>query len=182
MDSFYVYVYYKDLVPYYVGMGQGKRYMRWHKYVDVPKDMDDILIISNLTQNEAWDIEIQLIAQIGRSVLNEGPLKNLAPGGKGSKSGWHHSPETKKRISNSLKGKKKSKAHIKNMQKKRFTDEHREKIRQANIGRKKDGREIKISKTMSKKRWYTNGISTAFCEPGMEPKGFVRGRKLNVVA
>jgi hypothetical protein len=56
---------------------------------------------------------------------------------------------------------------------------HAEKIRQANIGRKDDGRYVKIAMTKSKQRWYTNGETTIMVEPGAQPIGFFPGRKLN---
>lgn len=165
MTGFYVYIYLDALnAPYYVGMGQGKRFMRWHN-IWMIRDLEEILIEG-----------------IGRKCLGTGPLTNLAKGGQSSKTGWKHSEEAKTRISNKLKGVPKSKKHIKSMRNKIFTIEHREKIRQANLGRVDDGRNAKIGITMSMKRWYNNGEETKMCVPGMEPMGFNAGRKLNVVA
>ena len=58
------------------------------------------------------------------------------------------------------------------------TKEHAEKIRQANLGRKDDGRYNKIGKTMSLKRWYQNGTISRMFVPGQELPGFVSGRKI----
>jgi hypothetical protein len=53
-----------------------------------------------------------------------------------------------------------------------------EKIRQANIGRKIDGRYEKIKETMKLKRWYNNGIVTKMFVPGFEEIGFYPGRAI----
>jgi len=177
MNEFYVYIYLENDMPYYIGMGQGKRFMRWHNFCDVPCDWDNIWIIRNLTQQEAWNLEEALIAAIGRMCVDTGPLTNLAKGGPSSKTGWKHSEEAKARISIKLKGRKKSEKHKQNM-KKPNSKAHNEKIRQANLGRKDDGRHLKIAKAMAKKRWFTNGIKAKFCEPELVPEGFVPGRKL----
>ena len=177
MNEYFVYIYLStNDVPYYIGMGKRKRIMRWHNYVNVPNDWDSILMIRNLSQEEAWNLEKVLIKAIGRECLNEGLLKNLAQGGPSQKSGWHHSPETKRRISEKLKGVFKSKKHVESMRNKIFTIEHREKIRQAGIGRPRDGRYEKMGKTKSYQRWFNNGKITKMCVPGMEPTGFLPGR------
>jgi hypothetical protein len=56
------------------------------------------------------------------------------------------------------------------------TAQHIEAIRNANIGRPRDGRYEKIGKTKSQQRWYTDGKITKMCVPGDEPSGFVLGR------
>lgn len=176
MKQHYVYIYMQDGAPYYVGMGKGKRFMRWHTYVDVPRDWGNIWMIRHLTQQEAWDLETLLIDTIGMSCKNTGPLKNLSRGGPTSKSGWHHSESTKMRISQTLKGIPKSKAHVESMRNKVVTAEHREKVRQANLGRPRDGRYEKIGKAMRLKRWYNNGTVSKMYEPAHVPSDFLPGR------
>lgn len=132
-DKFYVYTYLNENnIPYYVGMGKGRRYKQKHLYVDVPP-LESIVIEDGYTEEEAWEREIQLIEKYGRECLNEGPLKNLAPGGKGAKSGWNHSEKIKKQISESLSGVKKQ---CTDNYKKPKTKEHAANIRKAMIGSK----------------------------------------------
>jgi len=71
MNEYFVYIYLStNDVPYYIGMGKRKRFMRWHNYVNVPNDWDNILMIRNLSQEEAWNLEKVLIKAIGRECLN----------------------------------------------------------------------------------------------------------------
>jgi hypothetical protein len=150
--GYYVYTYLdENFKPYYVGMGCKNRVIAKHLYVKVPS-FDKIIVEDNLTQQQAWDKEIELIALYGREHLGTGPLKNLAEGGPTQKSGWAHSPETKKQISIKNTGKIRTLEHKENYRKPK-TIEHAEKIKQANLGRKDDGRYIKISKTMKGRPW-----------------------------
>jgi len=174
--GYYVYTYYRDGVPYYVGMGTNNRMIAHHLYVDVPS-FDDIIVVDDLTQQEAWDKEILLIEQYGRKCDNTGILENLTKGGANQHSGWNHSEQAKKKISKGNKGKKRTEEQKANYRKPK-TKEHAEKIRQANLGRKPDGRHIKIAETMRRKRWYNNDKVTRMFEPGQELQGFVRGRTI----
>lgn len=184
-QDYYVYTYLnEDSIPYYVGMGKNGRMIQKHLYVNVPK-FDRIIVVDRLTQQEAWDKEIELIAYYGREDLGKGPLKNLTNGGPSQKSGWKQSKEAKDKISKSNTGKFRTEAQKINYRKPKSV-EHAEKIRLANLGRKPDGRNEKIGKTMSLKRWYSNGYETKMFVPGQELLGFTPGRKLkdteNVVA
>ena len=74
----------------------------------------------NLTEKDAFDLEIKLIKQIGRRDLSLGPLTNLTDGGDGV-SGFKHSEKfkqkmkkpklqiTKQKISEKMKGRKQTK-------------------------------------------------------------------------
>lgn len=170
---YYVYTYLdSNGTPYYVGMGKGRRAVEKHIYVEVP-EIINIIIQDDMTQEDAWKIETQLIEHYGMKCKNEGPLLNLQKGGKTQKSGWHHSTETKEQISKSLTGvKKKTTINYK----KPKSAEHAEAIRQANIGRPDDGRYKKIGEKMSKKRWYNKDGHTVMCEPGKELSGYLPGR------
>jgi hypothetical protein len=185
LTNYYVYTYFdSNQLPYYVGMGKGKRVMQKHLYVDVPL-FENIKITDNLTQQEAWTKEIELIAMYGRENLGRGPLKNLTNGGPTQKSGWNQSAIAKEKISAGNKGKVRT-AEQRQRYKKPKSKEHSEKIRQANIGRKNDGRYEKIKETMKLKRWYNNGVITKMLVPGTEEVGFFLGRAIkennNVVA
>ena len=129
-QGFYVYTYLDgNNIPYYVGMGQRKRMIEKHLYVDVPV-FENIKVIDKLTQQDAWDKEIELIAQYGREHLGTGPLKNLTPGGPTQKSGWAQSKEAKLKISSGNTGKKRTADHKANYRKPK-TAEHAENVRQA---------------------------------------------------
>jgi hypothetical protein len=150
--GYYVYTYLDDnSKPYYVGMGCKNRVVAKHLYVSVP-NFDKIIVEDDLTQQQAWDREIELIALYGREHLNTGPLKNLTEGGPTQKSGWAHSEEAKQKISSKNTGKVRTEEH-KNNYRIPKTAEHAEKIKQANLGRKDDGRYKKTSETMKGRPW-----------------------------
>lgn len=131
--NYYVYVYldtrkpgkyiYDDLIfdyePIYVGKGKKRRYknhlflrnsMDNHFYHKLNKMISEgfepvvIIIKNNLSENAAFDCEIELIKKIGKIIDNTGVLTNLTDGGEGS-SGRPCSAETKIKISESNKGK-----------------------------------------------------------------------------
>lgn len=177
LKNYYVYTYFdNNQIPYYVGMGKGKRVLQKHLYVTVPV-FENIKIEDNLSQIDAWNREIELIAFYGRKDLGKGPLENLTNGGPTQKSGWSHSKCAKNKISIANKGKVRT-LEQRNNYKKSKTKEHAEKIRQANLGRPDDGRYAKISETMKLKRWYNNGIVTRMFVPGTEECGFIPGRSM----
>ena len=116
---FYVYLYLRKSTsidgeagtPYYVGKGSYKRAIQTHhKGISVPKDDSRIIIYAdNLSEEDAFTLEIMLIARYGRIDLGTGILRNKEDGGPGSSH-----PNTDK-ISKYWKGKKrkkKSKEHI----------------------------------------------------------------------
>jgi hypothetical protein len=177
LTDYYVYTYFdSNQNPYYVGMGKGNRVVQKHLYVSVPL-FENIHITDKLTQQEAWNKEIELIALYGREDLGTGPLKNLTKGGPTQKSGWNQSPVAKEKISAGNKGKVRT-SDQRQRYKKPKSKEHSEKIRQANIGRKDDGRYEKIKETMKLKRWYNNGVITKMFVPGTEEIGFLPGRAI----
>lgn len=106
--------------PFYVGKGCGKRVEKhFNCYI---KNMNDTTykyrkirhlllngqkpiikkVIENVSEKEAFSIELKLIEIIGRHDLGKGPLSNHTNGGEGN-SGRFTSEETKKKISESLK-------------------------------------------------------------------------------
>lgn len=121
MANFYVYTYLRSKkskhgevgMPYYVGKGSGNRaYSKQHS-VPVPKDRANIVIVaSNLTERQAFDEEVRLIAFYGRIDNGTGCLQNRTDGGEGGRCGHHygfnetsfklghqHSPETRAKFS-----------------------------------------------------------------------------------
>jgi len=176
MSEHYVYIYLANDTPYYIGMGKGNRMTAHHLYVDVPA-LTEIAVIGNMSKQDAWDFETKLVDHYGLACNNTGILKNLRRGGKTSNSDWYHSEQAKEKISAGNTGKVRTEAHKKNYRKPK-TAKHAEKIRQANLGRKPDGRQLKGAIMTREYRWFNNGITTKMCKPGTEPSGFIRGRKL----
>lgn len=102
------------------------------------------IIIDNLNEQKAFDLEVLFIKTIGRDKQN-GPLTNKHVGGTGIASmfGKKHSEETKRKMSVSSKGKAKLKSSIEKglktkrnriYTKKNFTEDHKNKISQAVSG------------------------------------------------
>jgi len=110
----YIYVaFYPNGIPCYVGKGKGGRWLHHltkshNKRLAgvVRKAGGSIPIIKlreNLTEAEAFEIEIALIAAIGRRDLGTGPLLNLTAGGDGVV-GHRRTPAQRKQMSVSRKG------------------------------------------------------------------------------
>lgn len=110
--NYYVYAYLRnDGTPYYIGKGVGKR--AWSKgkgEIGKPTDSNRILIVEkNLTLTGSLAIERRLICWYGRKDIGTGILRNKTDGGDGGTGatvGNKLSDETKRKISQSLKGKK----------------------------------------------------------------------------
>ena len=89
--------------PYYVGKGKGRRAYDTNHSVPVPKDKNNIVfVLNNLTEEQAFQNEIDFISWYGRVNLGNGILRNLTDGGEGM-SGWVPSEETKRKISKASK-------------------------------------------------------------------------------
>jgi len=85
--EYYVYTYMReDGTPYYVGKGKNNRaYAKGKGEVRPPKDKHRIVIIKqNLSEQEAFDLEITLINEYGRKDLDTGILRNKTNGGDGA--------------------------------------------------------------------------------------------------
>jgi hypothetical protein len=100
-NNYCVYFYLrKDKTPYYVGMGRKQRPFAKHAHRQgkgdfKPDNIDLILIVhENLSQEEAYELEIKYIAEYGRK-CDGGILINLTEGGQGAK----HNEETRKKLS-----------------------------------------------------------------------------------
>jgi hypothetical protein len=134
---FYVYGYLnEDKEIYYVGKGKGRRYNHPHHYgVKVPFDEDNIIFFQkNLTEQQSINLEKNLIKFYGRKNIDMGGcLINRTKGGNGGFSGKMKeetkrkigdsqrgkivSDEIRKKISNTLKGKRHNSERIKNIRK-----------------------------------------------------------------
>ena len=112
-NDYYIYFYLRSRdsaigkagTPYYVGKGKDRRaYHTGHSYA-VPKDKNNIVfVLNNLTEEQAFQNEIDFISWYGRVDSGNGILRNLTDGGEGM-SGWVPSEETKRKIGESNKGK-----------------------------------------------------------------------------
>ena len=105
---FYVYAYLReDQTPYYIGKGKGKRAWEKNHGVNLPEESRIVLIEKNLSQQEAFELEVKLIQQYGRKDLGTGILRNRTNGGEGT-AGYTHTIQTKKKIGQSNKGRQQS--------------------------------------------------------------------------
>ena len=145
---FYVYQYVTiENIPYYIGKGKGKRINAKHTHTIVPDEEFRKYVKIGLSEVEALELEITLIRLYGRKV-DGGLLDNIKLNQWACTSGWHHSDETREKISKSKLGVEKSNSTKEKMRKPKTLD-HAEKIRQANLGRPYDPvRAAKISATL----------------------------------
>ena len=103
---YYTYAYLReDRTPYYIGKGKGNRiYFKGRYEIKSPKDKSRIIFLKrNLTEEEAFNHEIYMIAVFGRKDLGTGILRNKTNGGDGI-SGLVHTEESKIKMSESHKG------------------------------------------------------------------------------
>lgn len=74
----------KDGTPYYIGKGKNKRAYSKNRRIKPPPKDRIVFHTTNLTEQQAFDLEQQLIKQYGRKDNNTGILTNLTDGGEGS--------------------------------------------------------------------------------------------------
>jgi hypothetical protein len=106
-NRFYTYAYLReDRTPYYVGKGKGRRlYKKGKGEVGKPTDKSRIIFLKqNITEQEALNHEIYMIAVLGRIDLGTGILRNKTGGGEGC-SGMICREDVKLKIKNSNLGK-----------------------------------------------------------------------------
>jgi len=138
IDNYYIYIYldprksgqycYKDFCflsePMYIGKGKGKRYKevgskkRSQLFINKinkikQSGLEPIVfkLYENLNENQSFELEKNLIKEIGRIDLNFGSLLNMTDGGEGI-SGFTFSKFSKIKMSNSQKGKFKSEESV----------------------------------------------------------------------
>ncbi len=146
----YVYIYLDPRItpaePIYIGKGSGKR-ANFHKTrannpilkrkINKIKELGLEPIVEiykdNISDNEALNLEIELILKFGRVDLGTGTLCNLTEGGEGS-SGRIASEETKKLWSEQRKGKKQTPAQYEANCNRIISEETRKKQSDANKG------------------------------------------------
>ena len=90
--DYYVYAYLRQRdskrapagTPYYIGKGQGYRINEKNGHPFLPKKERRIKIAENLTEQDALDLEMELIEEYGRIKYDEGGiLYNMSLGGEG---------------------------------------------------------------------------------------------------
>lgn len=114
MNIYYVYAYLNQKTgkPYYIGKGQGDRINAPHLNLNLPPKLENRVILQdNLSEEDAYNLEVQLIEQYGRKDIGTGILLNKTAGGTGGDTSAHReytpmSEETKRKLSEALKGKK----------------------------------------------------------------------------
>ena len=182
-NRFYTYAYLReDKTPYYIGKGQGRRISnRQKKDIKSPKDESRIIFLKqNLTEEEAFKHEIYMIDVFGRKDLGTGILYNMTNGGEG-RSGLIHSEETKRKISEKNRGKKRTeeqKQKLREAQKNQSEETRRKKAHKNNNFAKgnKIDREIvdRLTDHKRKSKWWNNRIEQKFCREC--PFGWISGR------
>jgi hypothetical protein len=109
--EYYTYAYLReDGTPYYIGKGKGNRaYKKGNRVFSPPPKNRIILLKQNLTEEEAFKHEIYMISVFDRKDLGTGILHNKTNGGDGvSGAKLPKTEEHKKKISNSHIGKKRN--------------------------------------------------------------------------
>ena len=143
-EEYYVYAYLReDGTPYYIGKGKGDRAYDKFRVIKVPPKDRIVIVLQNLTEEQAFSNEKDYIAWYGRKDNNTGILRNLTDGGEGA-SGRKLSEETKNKMRKSSKG---------------FTPEMRDKIKISLIGRKQSKDAIEKRKVTMLKRYGGKGVS-----------------------
>ena len=161
---YYTYAFLReDRTPYYIGKGKGNRaYRRRDKGIKPPKDKSKILILKqNLTEEESFRHEVYMIAVFGRKDLGTGILHNRTNGGDGV-SGAVVSDETRRKMSEALKGKPRSKEIRRKISEAHKGKTHSEKSRR-NMSESQKGKTFseetkrKLSEANKGRKWWNDG-------------------------
>ncbi len=158
LNCFYVYFYLrKDGTPYYVGKGKDGRAYQKHE-IKIPSERDRIVFVGiNMSEEEAFALEIDQIAFYGRKDLGTGVLRNKTDGGEGC-SGHRHSEQTKQRLREASTGERNPmfgrRGPASPAYGKPLSAEAREKLRESNAGKpKSEEHRRKLSESKKGKSW-----------------------------
>ena len=198
---YYTYAFLReDRTPYYIGKGKGNRaYRRRNKGIKPPKDKSKILILKqNLTEEESFRHEVYMIAVFGRKDLGTGILHNKTNGGDGV-SGAVVSDETRRKMSEALKGKPRSKEirrkiseshkgkthseesrrNMSESQKgKTFSEETKRKLSESQKGKNhSEETRRKMSEARKGKKWWNDGCGNCKMMLECPGDGWRLGRK-----
>lgn len=154
-NRYYVYAYLReDGTPYYIGKGKNWRAYEANHNVLVPSKDRIVILLNNLTEEQAFANEKDYIAFYGRKNNNTGILRNLTDGGDGM-SGYIHTEKTKQLL-REIRSKQifteEAKENLKRSMKRlseeyksgirkhwaigrKLTDEHKEKLSKINKGK-----------------------------------------------
>ena len=112
MTSFYTYAYLRtDRTPYYIGKGKGRRAYQRHDNVKTPDPQRILILKDNLTEDEAYRHEVYMIDILGRKDNGTGILRNKTAGGDAPPVFTGHTEESRRRISESLRGRTPTNTH-----------------------------------------------------------------------
>ena len=170
----YVYAYYNEQRQlYYIGKGKGRRYKGEHRIEVPPKDRIKILH-KNLTDEQACEIETQLIQRYGRKDIRTGILENRRD------KGVPFSPETNQIISqkakkrwadpnsNQRKGHKKTTKSIKKLWKDKNYREHQSQVHK--------------EYAQNNQEQYSNEMKRRWQDPEFRAKVLAKRKKLYATA
>jgi hypothetical protein len=144
---FYVYQYLtEDGTPYYIGKGTGNR-MNVKHLVELPPIERRVVVKDGLTNDEAKAFEKELITKYGRKV-DGGILDNIKINQWACHTGWKHTDETKRKISEANTGLLRTDAQKQNYKKPKSA-EHASNISKARTGvSRSEETKLRISETM----------------------------------
>ena len=180
-NDYYIYRYDReDGSPYYIGKGCGNRLFRERRNF-TPKDRNRIqIVLGDMTEEEAFELEIFLIQEIGRKDLGTGTLLNLTDGGEGV-SGHQHSEESRLKMREAKLGRKRSsevKRKMSESHKERYrTGQHDEDARRRKISEGNKGKTIpdhqKKKMSESARKRFRPPMSCLHCrKEGVNPNLF----------
>jgi hypothetical protein len=157
-NNYYVYQYInEDGTPYYIGKGSKSRIREKHNHTIVPPIEQRIIIKSGLSNEEAKQLEGELITKYGRK-LDGGILDNIKINQWACFDGWKHKPETIEKIRQGNLGKIRTEEH-KQKYRQPKTESHANNIKNAvkQLWADPEYRAMRKAKTMETRR--RNGFS-----------------------
>lgn len=198
-NKFYVYAYCRDDGTfYYIGKGSGRRsFVKRKNGINPPSDKSKIVILhDNLSENDAFLYESNLIKFYGRKDIGTGILRNMTDGGEGV-SGWIPNEEWRNKKSISMIGENNpfyGKSHTENTKKLISKKNKGRSLRKNNFfygkcfsgeknpmyGKKRPDlaeRNRKNGCPSKGTKWYNNGAESKRFKEGEQPDGYILGRK-----